>query len=379
MIPRLSAILRTHARVRTCSHSSGRGGPRGLGLGLVPARPRAPGGVLPRDRHARLPRAGRQLGRHEQAAGPRHHPQPRASLRLRRAGRWPAGRGCRRSCATRRSYYLRSGHEDDNLLRAVGACARRARLTRIYFYGGGYMYALAAWTAVGAALTRRAWCAVSSGTWRTPRMAWLYRLGRAFSAFAYLAVAWLLLDRRALLLARGRPGGGGALGNVAGLVQAHYKPSHGAFFLSRPTASRRRRSKAAALGVLAGAAAGLARARSTTWARRRSSALAALFRWRAGSRGAPRRRGGQGRRGLRRAFLSAASSPSSRRRDAGGGCLRGPERPEPLGLALAGLPAAGQAGKICSGLRPLGRLARALRPAAGAGAGGFAALYPTLF
>lgn len=95
-----------------------------------------------------------------------------------------------------RSFYLRSGHEDEpNILNAAARLrpTLRGLNPRIYFYGGAYMYALAGWIAVGAALTpARLVPGVSFYMEHPEQMAWLYLLGRTFSGACYLAVAWLL-------------------------------------------------------------------------------------------------------------------------------------------------------------------------------------------
>lgn len=166
-----------------------------------------------------------------------------------------------------RSYYLRSGHEDEpNLLRAVARLKPTlAGLNpRIYFYGGGYMYALAAWTAVGAALTPARLVRGIEWYMEDPaRMAWLYRLGRAFSAFAYLAVAWLLWSTGRRFFGEDAGLAAAALW-AAGpgfVVQAHYIKPHlmGAFFtLAAYRLSAEALERGPRWGVAAGAAAGLA-------------------------------------------------------------------------------------------------------------------------
>lgn len=194
-----------------------------------------------------------------------------------------------------RSYYLRSGHEDEpNLLRAVG----RLRPTleglnpRIYFYGGGYMYALAAWTAVGAALTPARLVRGVGWYMEDPaRMAWLYRLGRAFSALAYLAVAWLLYSTGAKFFSPEAGLSAAALwaASPGFVVQAHYMKPHlmGAFFtLAAYRLAAEALARGPRFGILAGAAAGLAAASVNHLGTAAVfPALAAWMRWRAGSPG----------------------------------------------------------------------------------------------
>lgn len=192
-----------------------------------------------------------------------------------------------------RSYYLRSGHEDEpNLLRAVA----RLRPTveglnpRIYFYGGGYMYALAAWTAVGAALTPARLVRGVEWYMEDPaRMAWLYRLGRSFSAAAFLAVAWLLWStgRRFFGEEAGLASAALWAASPGFVVQAHYMKPHlmGSFFtLAAYRLSAEALRGGPRWGVAAGAAAGLA-AGSVNHLGTAAvfPALAALLRWRAGS------------------------------------------------------------------------------------------------
>lgn len=194
-----------------------------------------------------------------------------------------------------RSYYLRSGHEDEpNLLRAVA----RLRPTleglnpRIYFYGGGYMYALAAWTAAGAALTPARLVRGVEWYMEDPaRMAWLYRLGRSFSAAAFLAVAWLLWStgRRFFGEEAGLAAAALWAASPGFVVQAHYMKPHlmGAFFtLAAYRLAAEALTGGPRWGVAAGAAAGLAAgAVNHLGTAAVFPALAALLRWRGGSPG----------------------------------------------------------------------------------------------
>ncbi|TBR22010.1 hypothetical protein EPO15_08895 [bacterium] len=191
-----------------------------------------------------------------------------------------------------RSYYLRSGHEDEpNLLRAVARLKPTlAGLNpRIYFYGGGYMYALAAWTAVGAALTPAR--LVRGVEWymeEPARMAWLYRLGRSFSAAAFLAVAWLLWSTGRRFFGEDAGLAAAALWSASPgfVVQAHYMKPHlmGAFLtLAAYRLAAEALERGPRWGVAAGAAAGLAAgAVNHLGTAAVFPALAALMRWRAG-------------------------------------------------------------------------------------------------
>lgn len=167
-----------------------------------------------------------------------------------------------------RSFHMRSGHEDEsNLLNAVA----RLRPTldginpRIYYYGGTYIYGLAAWIALGAAVTPASLVpGIAYYLENTEQIAWLYWLGRTFSAAVYLAVTGLIL-----LL--GRRYFGAAAGLVAAafwvvspgiVIQAHYMKPHllGSLFTLAAfgLAAEALRRDDTRWGVASGAAAGLA-------------------------------------------------------------------------------------------------------------------------
>lgn len=169
-----------------------------------------------------------------------------------------------------RSFYMRSGHEDEpNILNAVARLRPTLRgiNPRIYFYGGAYIYGLAAWIGVGAAVTPASLVpGITYYLEHTGQMAWLYWLGRTFSGALYLAVA-------ALLVRLGRRYFGDAAGLAAGafwvfspgvVIQAHYMKPHlmGTFFTLAAfgLAAEALRRDDTRWGVASGAAAGLAMA-----------------------------------------------------------------------------------------------------------------------
>ncbi len=169
-----------------------------------------------------------------------------------------------------RSFYLRGGHEDEpNILNAVARLrpTLRGLNPRIYFYGGAYMYALAAWIAAGAALTpARLVSGLGFYMEHPEQMAWLYYLGRTFSAACYLAVGWLVFRTGRRLF--GEPAGLAAaalwIAPPGIVILSHAMKPHlmgmfltlGAYALCAETL----RSGETRWGVWAGAAGGLAMA-----------------------------------------------------------------------------------------------------------------------
>ncbi|MBI4056804.1 MAG: glycosyltransferase family 39 protein [Elusimicrobia bacterium] len=95
-----------------------------------------------------------------------------------------------------RSFYLRSGHEDEADILVALSRIRPHCLElnpRIYYYGGAYMYSLGAWIAALSLVTP---ATLRSGIGfyleHIDKMAWLYFLGRLFSVAVYGAALWLL-------------------------------------------------------------------------------------------------------------------------------------------------------------------------------------------
>lgn len=131
-----------------------------------------------------------------------------------------------------RSFFIRSGHEDESNPLVAVSRIRPHRLEfnpKNYFYGGTYIYLLGAWLA-GTSLWLPAVFRASVPEFlaRPELAAWLYLSGRLFSAATYLlatALLWLvgrrLFGRRAGLLA--------ALFFAASpgiVIQAHYMKPH---------------------------------------------------------------------------------------------------------------------------------------------------------
>ncbi|MBI5595544.1 MAG: glycosyltransferase family 39 protein [Elusimicrobia bacterium] len=169
-----------------------------------------------------------------------------------------------------RSFYMRSGHEDEpNILNAVARLrpTREGLNPRIYFYGGAYIYGLAAWIGLGAALTPAALVPGVAYYMENPaQLAWLYWLGRTFSGALYLAVTALLafLGRRHFGAAAGLAAAALWAASPGVVMQASYMKPHimGTFctLAAFALAAELLRRDDARWGVAAGAAAGLAMA-----------------------------------------------------------------------------------------------------------------------
>lgn len=95
-----------------------------------------------------------------------------------------------------RSFHLRSGHEDEPDILVALSRIKPHRLElnpRIYFYGGAYLYPLGAWIAA-LSLATPAVLVPGIGFYleHPDKIAWIYLLGRLFSAAIYGVGVWLL-------------------------------------------------------------------------------------------------------------------------------------------------------------------------------------------
>ena len=96
-----------------------------------------------------------------------------------------------------RSFYLRSAHEDEQTFLIVLSRMRPWRLEmdpHLFTYGGGYIYSLGAWLALGAALQLASLHSSLAPYLADPgQMASLYFVGRLFTVAAYLGCGLMLL------------------------------------------------------------------------------------------------------------------------------------------------------------------------------------------
>jgi len=131
-----------------------------------------------------------------------------------------------------RSFYLRSGHEDESDILVALSRLRPLRLDlnpRIYFYGGAYMYALGGWMAASAVLSGTPLARDIQVYLAHPEYtARLYFAGRLFSVLAFVAACLLVLvlGRRYWDAAAGAWGAVFFALSPGIVIQAHYMKPH---------------------------------------------------------------------------------------------------------------------------------------------------------
>lgn len=131
-----------------------------------------------------------------------------------------------------RSFYIRSAHEDEQSFLLVLSRMRPWRLElnpHLYTYGGGYIYSLGAWLALGAVLHLTTLHSSLAPYLADPaQMASLYYFGRLFTVAAFIGCALLLLriGRRHLDAETGLFAALFFLFSPSAIVQAHVLKNH---------------------------------------------------------------------------------------------------------------------------------------------------------